>query len=181
MRLGTWTILLWLKLVGLTVLTGWAQDPGPTVPDSSFTNAVGINAYGDIVGRFSDLDGNNHGYLLRGGHFKAFDVKGCDTDTTPHGVNNVGDIVGRCIDAAGNTHGFLLAGGKVTIFDFPGAVSTDAYKSTDAGDIVGFYSDANDPGAGYLRTPTGHFRSISVPGGTNVGARGINEREEYRE
>jgi hypothetical protein len=49
------------------------------VPDSSFTNAVGINAHGDIVGRFSDLDGNNHGYLLSGGHLKAFDVKGCDT------------------------------------------------------------------------------------------------------
>jgi hypothetical protein len=85
--------------------------------------------------------------------------------------------MGRCIDAIGNTHGFLLAGRNVTIFDFPGSVVTDAYKSTDEGDIVGFYTDANDPGAGYLRTPTGTFRRISISGGTHVGARGINERE----
>jgi predicted aspartyl protease len=30
MKLGTWTVLLWLELVGLTVLTAWAQGPGPT-------------------------------------------------------------------------------------------------------------------------------------------------------
>ena len=30
MKLGTWTVLLWLELVGLTALTAWAQGPGPT-------------------------------------------------------------------------------------------------------------------------------------------------------
>src|ERR1700693_4756012 len=30
MKLGTWTVLLWLDLLGLTVLTAWAQGPGPT-------------------------------------------------------------------------------------------------------------------------------------------------------
>jgi Aspartyl protease len=30
MKLGTWTFLLWLELVGLTALTAWAQGPGPT-------------------------------------------------------------------------------------------------------------------------------------------------------
>ena len=30
MKLGTWTVLLWLELVGLTGLTAWAQGPGPT-------------------------------------------------------------------------------------------------------------------------------------------------------
>jgi len=97
-------------------------------------------------------------------------VKGCDSGTVPHGVNDVGDIVGQCVDAGGNTHGFLLAGGTTTILDFPGADFTDAYKITNEGDIVGFYTDA-----GYLRTPSGNFRSIQVPGGINVGARGVNE------
>lgn len=147
------------------------------VPGATFTNAVGINARGDVVGRWSDTSGTNHGYLLSGGRFKTFDIKGCDTDTTPHGVNNAGVIVGRCVDAAGSTHGFELSGETVTIFDVPGSVLTDAYKSTDEGDIVGFYNDANDPGGAYLRTALGRFRRISVPDGTNVGARGINERE----
>jgi predicted aspartyl protease len=30
MKLGTWTVLLWLELVGLAALTAWAQGPGPT-------------------------------------------------------------------------------------------------------------------------------------------------------
>jgi predicted aspartyl protease len=30
MKPGTWTVLLWLELVGLTALTAWAQGPGPT-------------------------------------------------------------------------------------------------------------------------------------------------------
>lgn len=140
------------------------------VPGSSFTNAVGINSRGDIVGRWSDAGGNNHGYLLSNGRFKTFDVKGCDSGTVPHGVNDVGDIVGQCVDVGGNTHGFLLAGGKTTILDFPGADLTDAYKITNEGEIVGFYTDA-----GYLRTSSGNFQSIQVPGGINVGARGVNE------
>ena len=30
MKLGTWTVLLWLELVGVTALTAWAQGPGAT-------------------------------------------------------------------------------------------------------------------------------------------------------
>src|ERR1700730_5504754 len=30
MKLGTWKVVLWLELVGVTALTAWAQGPGPT-------------------------------------------------------------------------------------------------------------------------------------------------------
>jgi predicted aspartyl protease len=54
MRLGTWTILLWLKLVGLTVLTAWAQDPGPTSIPIKLKDGYLVVAKGSI-GRLNDL------------------------------------------------------------------------------------------------------------------------------
>jgi probable HAF family extracellular repeat protein len=62
-----------------------------------------------------------------------------------------------------------------TIFDVLGSSGTDAYKVTDEGEIVGFYNDTNDAGGAYVRSAAGYFRRFGVPGGTNVGARGINE------
>jgi hypothetical protein len=54
MRLGAWTILLWLKLVGLTVLTAWAQDPGPTSIPIKLKDGYLVVAKGSI-GRLNDL------------------------------------------------------------------------------------------------------------------------------
>jgi probable HAF family extracellular repeat protein len=146
------------------------------VPRATFTNAVGINARGDIVGRWSDHLGTNHGYVLSQGKFRKFDVPGCSADTTPHGINNAGDIVGRCIDGAGNLHGFLLSGTTATVFDVPQSLGTDAYKSTDEGEIVGFYIGTTEAAGAYVRSPSGHFTHFGFPKGINAGARGINER-----
>ena len=148
------------------------------VPDSSFTNAVGINAHGDIVGRFSDLDGNNHGYLLSGGHLKAFDVKGCDTDTTPHGVNNVGDIE----DAASMLPATPTASCWLEERS-PSLISRARYqqtrtslpmKTTSSVSTVTRTTRAQD----IFARPRVTFGASLFLGAPNVGARGINERED---
>jgi hypothetical protein len=43
-------------------------------PNASETIASGINARGDIVGRYNDVNGVVHGFLLRKGTLTAIDV-----------------------------------------------------------------------------------------------------------
>src|SRR5260370_39753708 len=45
-------------------------------PNALFTNALGINPEGDIVGFYLDSSGTGHGYLLSGGHFTSIDFPG---------------------------------------------------------------------------------------------------------
>jgi predicted aspartyl protease len=54
MKLGTWTILLWLKLVGLTALTAWAQNPGTTSIPIKVKDGYLVVAKGSI-GPLKDL------------------------------------------------------------------------------------------------------------------------------
>src|SRR5215469_8747854 len=64
-------------------------------------------------------------------------------------------------------HGQELAAAKgVTsiVFDPPGSVETFAQDINAAGEIVGFYLDANFAGHGFLRTPDGKFTTLDVPG-----------------
>jgi predicted aspartyl protease len=54
MKLGTWTILLWLRLAGMTVLAAWAQDPGPTSIPVKLKDGYLVVAKGSI-GPLNDL------------------------------------------------------------------------------------------------------------------------------
>jgi predicted aspartyl protease len=54
MKLGTWTVLLWLELVGLTALTAWAQGPGPTSIPIMLKDGYLVVAKGSI-GRLNNL------------------------------------------------------------------------------------------------------------------------------
>ena len=54
MKLGTWTVLLWLELVGLTALTAWAQSLGPTSMPIELKDGYLVVAKGSI-GRLNNL------------------------------------------------------------------------------------------------------------------------------
>jgi uncharacterized membrane protein len=60
---------------------------------STFTQALGINNNGEIVGFEVDSMGFQHGYIDIGGVFQVFDPPG-SVNTTINGVNNLGQIVG---------------------------------------------------------------------------------------
>jgi len=119
----------------------------------SGTYAYGINGLGDVVGKYEDRNGADHGFLYIGGSYKTLDVPGA-TDTEADGINDAGEIVGGYVAANGSEHGFLYSGGSYLTFDLPGAFHTAAYGINNAGQIVGEYGDANGRTHGFLATPT---------------------------
>lgn len=76
------------------------------VPNASATFAQGINARGDIVGRYLDADGAVHGFLMHKGAFSTIDVPKAFS-TGARAINAQGDVVGRTVDGNGNGHGYL--------------------------------------------------------------------------
>jgi uncharacterized membrane protein len=161
-------------------------------PHSSDTKADGINARGDVVGRYFDanLGPGPHGFLRHAdGTFVAPIEVPADDDfgTVPRGINAPGDIVGKYFyDAFGSTHGFLLkSGGTFTWFDVPGGDpgTTIAEAVNNEGQIVGPYNapvtipgcGTASVGHGYVRDERGTFTSIDYPGAISTSALGIND------
>jgi probable HAF family extracellular repeat protein len=130
-------------------------------PNATQTLANGINARGDIVGRYSDTEGV-HGFLLRKGVFSTIDFPGASL-TAAFALNARGDIAGYFVDANGTDHGFLLSDGKFTQIDYPGASGTWARGINNAGDIVGSHFNAAGIEHAFL-LKDGTFRNVHLPG-----------------
>ena len=70
------------------------------VPNATFTVATGISPGGAIVGIYGDASFNEHGFLLKDGHFTTVDVPSSlvgvsgTLQTEVNGINAKGDIVG---------------------------------------------------------------------------------------
>jgi uncharacterized membrane protein len=124
-------------------------------PNATQTLANGINARGDIVGRYADADGVFHGFLLRKGVFSTIDFPGASL-TAAFALNARGDIAGRFVDANGIEHG------EFTQIDFPGAAGTNALGVSNAGDVVGLHFGPAGNGHGFL-LKDGTFHDIHVP------------------
>jgi PEP-CTERM motif len=74
---------------------------------STFTQALGVNNSGEIVGFYVDpTTGLQDGYIDNGGVFTSFDPYG-SVSTTINGVNNLGDIVGFYTTASDTVVGFV--------------------------------------------------------------------------
>lgn len=126
-----------------------------------------------IVGRYSDAQTAEHGFLFRDGQFTTIDFPGALTHAL--GINNAGHVVGRYSDDSGN-HGFLHIGGNFTTIDPPGSVFTEANGINDAGEIVGAYFDSGGSRHGFLLSANGEFVTIDVdfPGAFFITVFGIN-------
>src|SRR5215469_12654169 len=152
-----------------------AQKPTFTridFPGATSTNAYDINDSGEIVGRYTNADDTQHGYLRSpNGELTPIDVPGANL-TAALGINSGGDIVGPyrlASEPMNSRHGFLLSNGQFTTFDFPGAFFTQPVGINDYGDIVGRYCTVNpcgQPGSsnwhGFL-LHEGEFTSIDFP------------------
>jgi uncharacterized membrane protein len=148
-----------------------------TFPGASFTRAVGINGYGDIVGDYilaGSGSSNEHGYLLRGGALTSISFPNADA-TIAEGINKNADIVGWYVNPKG-THGFLLSGGAFTSIDFPGADAfTQAWKINDGGEIAGRYQ-GGDSKYHVFTLSNGSFSSVpDFPGAVQVAPGSFNE------
>jgi hypothetical protein len=158
----------------------------PTDPVSgttaTVTNAQGINNNGTGVGFESANGVNQHGFKFDlAGHTTALP----DPAGTPQiladglvltqflGVNDSGIAVGYYQTNGGSQHGFLfdLATDKYTFLDEPNSVpGTTAASITqitgidNAGDLTGFYLDANGAMHGFLATPAAEPAPLTLLG-----------------
>jgi uncharacterized membrane protein len=151
--------------------------PDPPNQDG-FPDFNAINEEGDIVGVLTpNVTGGNKGFVLDDGHYTTIDCGLYQTEA--NGINDDGDIVGECTDTS--EHGFLLRGGKFYLIDFPGAAcdGTIAKGISEAGSIVGTYTDASCVDHGFKVTnfpknPT--WTTIDAPAGGATTLNGVNER-----
>ncbi len=129
-------------------------------PNSIFTEALGINNNGEIVGVYWDQSGGIHGFMLINGTFSTFDFPGAKS-TDLHAVNSQGWVVGNYGMPDGSAGSFLWDGASFTNITYPGSGATTVYGINDAGDIVGTYNATSTDGFLYHE---GVYSLISLPG-----------------
>jgi len=92
-----WIVGFYQSDAGLTTSFGFVDEGGTIITlrpfSSTFTQALGVNDLGEIVGSYVGADGNTHGYIDNNGVFTSFDPPG-SASTTINGINDKGDIVG---------------------------------------------------------------------------------------
>ncbi|MGQ0539497.1 MAG: hypothetical protein ACT4R6_11150 [Gemmatimonadaceae bacterium] len=148
------------------------------------TAATGINPKGEIVGRYTDVAGVVHAFVLDAqGTYSTIDYPSA-TSTFAWGINPQSDIVGHYVDGV-RSHGYRLRNGGFESFDFTIgstiAHSTFAFSINALGAIVGEYKlglqRLGDPGHAFL-FEDGVFTHISPPGAKAAVAWGINSSGE---
>jgi uncharacterized membrane protein len=148
----------------------------PTGPDTVF--AQGINNEGLVVGFYVGTDGQDHGFLANehAAHHGQLTGTAVADPTIPNvpgepgatfvfsqilGINDQGIAVGYYGDSTTSQHGFLYNThtGQYTFLDDPseafhnGVEVTQITGINNAGEITGFYSDANGVFHSFVATP----------------------------
>ncbi len=120
-------------------------------PGSTFTEPLGINSRGDIVGFYYDSSFIAHGFLLSNGSFTTIDAPGGQTFTSTFlsDISQQGDIVGYAVNKGIKDHAFLLRNGEFIPINIPGADSATA-SGINALGIVGSFTDSSGITHGYL-------------------------------
>jgi uncharacterized membrane protein len=141
---GYYTVLSTPSRRGFLLRDGAFSDIA--VPGASGTQPMGVSPRGDVVGSYTDSSLRDHGFLLSDGRFTTIDPPGA-LFTQAVGINTQGDIVGWFYGVT-TSHGFLLRGGTFTNIDSPAGAFPQGINSS--GDIVGYYTDSNLKGHGFL-------------------------------
>jgi uncharacterized membrane protein len=157
LRIAALMIAATLLVVGLTVPFGTAlarsrrplsfKSIDVALPGVTLTTALGINAQGDIVGRYA-VGSVGHGYLLSDGTYTTIDAPDGVGSTQAQGINEEGQIVGfytvpvaTTVDPTGAfTRSFLRdPDGTFASIQFPGSNNTLAIKISPRGKVVGCF------------------------------------------
>ncbi len=165
------------------------EDPYAGTGNYQGTWPYSINPAGEITGFYFDTNSVSHGFLLAPDltTFTEIDAPGacssgpsCSYEGTfPESINPQGAVAGYYLDAGGVFHGFVRAPhGAITTFDAPGACSsgpscsndgTVPYSINPAGEITGYYIDANNVSHGFLRGIFGRITTFDAPGACSSG------------
>jgi hypothetical protein len=165
--------------VGLAASASVAQATVPaagsfrtiTFPGAAFTEAIGNNDNGVIVGCYQDKKGPVRGFIDRAGKFTTLNDPAAGRNALftacPAAVNNKGTIVGYYVSSTRVTHGLVDRGGRFTTINAPGAggkanEGTQANTINDSGAIGGLYTDSRGVEHGFVLAG-GKFRVINDP------------------
>jgi probable HAF family extracellular repeat protein len=124
----------------------WQPDGTPIELGSlggSYSQALGINEYGDVVGLAETAAGMGHAFLWRqGAGMVDLDVDGIFS--WAFGVNDAGQVVGEHLDATGRQRAFVwtMERGIETLETPLADGSSRAAAINDFGEIVGVAADA---------------------------------------
>lgn len=101
------------------------------------TIVTGIDAAGDVIGAYTDSTNMIHGFVRSAstGTITVIDAPGAGTatyqGTYPDAIDAAGDVSGSFTDANNVVHGFVLpANGTIATYDAPGAITSNALRST---------------------------------------------------
>jgi hypothetical protein len=138
-------------------------------PGATNTQATSMTPWGDIVGRYYDPDGSEHGFLWRRGVFSSIDFPGA-LITEADWINDHGVIVGYYNDGdpIHANHGYRLTDGQFETIDYPGSDLTFAGGIGNDGDIVGAAAGPNGTNFIGFLLRRGTYSPIIFPG-TSVG------------
>ena len=133
----------------------WSKGVFTTLDQPGWSESQGgfLNAKGEVVGGYRDVNGRRHAFIWRKGVFTTIDPPDSLLATlgpVALGINDPGQVVGTYVDKDGNRHGFLLSKGVYTRLDVPGAVLTVAQGINNAGQIVGLYVDGDGNQHGFV-------------------------------
>ena len=111
---------------------------------STNTSAFGVNANGDVVGRFVS-NGAAFGYLLRNGKLTILSFPGATAGTTPTSINDQGVVVGNYVVSFGAPeHAFMWKDGVFSNISPPDNTTAEASKISNTGVVVGSYVSPSD-------------------------------------
>jgi hypothetical protein len=140
------------------------------VPGAVYTDILGINNRGVMVGQYGDADGVYHGFVTDGGHIVTVDAPGSVT-TGLQSVNDEGTAVGWWVQSLGGgnylSHGFIRSpSGVITTIDDP-AAGPNGYTEgvlgiNDEGVLVGSFVDSNGVEHGFI-DQHGRFTTVDNP------------------
>jgi len=145
-----------------------ARDLG-TLPGYTSSEALGINAAGQVVGTSSDMESQSRPFLWDDGVMTNLGTLGGSRGTA-HGISNTGLIVGESEDATHTMHAFVWEDGAMTDLG-PGV----AFAVNDQGQAVGCgYPTSPAPPCHAVLWQAGRMTDLGTLGGHSGSAYGIN-------
>lgn len=145
-----------------------ARDLG-TLPGYTSSEALGINAAGQVVGTSSDMESQSRPFLWDDGVMTSLGTLGGSRGTA-HGISNTGLIVGESEDATHTMHAFVWENGAMTDLG-PGV----AFAINDQGQAVGCgYPTSPAPPCHAVLWRAGGMTDLGTLGGHSGSAYGIN-------
>ncbi|MNR93267.1 Autotransporter beta-domain protein [compost metagenome] len=144
----------------------------------SVSNALGVNAAGDVVVGYGDSSNGNRAFRwTQAGGMVDLGVLAGGTSSTASGVNAAGDVVvGSSYLSNGNrAFRWTQAGGMVDLGVLAGGTRSVAYGVNGAGDVVVGSSGPSDGNRAFRWTQAGGMVDLGVLAGTvNSYAYGVN-------